>query len=323
MADFLRIFLATLLPLAARGGTSADYSIRPVALDGGGVMASSEAYTVNLSTATGGAGASADYAFRGGYAGQLHDVTGIAIDAPSSPLTVDERANRQLGATAILDDASRTALTADQVAWSVHSGPLANIDSGGLVTAASVYRNTLAVARASYGGFSATGLITVLNTGADDFAPYAADGLEDSWQVRYFGEAGASGGAAFNPDSDGLENLQEFAFGTDPTLASGDSVRWSGATLQATGLPVHYASKGPGGFAFRAVFSRRRDFAAFGLRYTVEFSGDLATWRASTATPSVLADDGQFQVVSVPYPFFVNGKKATFFRVRVLSPLSP
>jgi hypothetical protein len=25
-------------------------------------------------------------------------------------------------------------------------------------------------------------------------------------------------------------------------------------------------------------------------------------------------------VVSVPYPFFVNGRKATFFRVKVLSP---
>jgi hypothetical protein len=263
---------------------------------------------------------SADYAFRGGYAGQLHDVTGIAIDAPSSPLTLDERATRQLGATAIHDDASRTALTADQVDWSVQSGPLSSIDSGGLVTAASVYQNAVAVARASYGVFSATGEITVVNTGVDDFAPYAADGLEDSWQVRYFGEAGTFGGAASNPDSDGSDNLQEFAFGTDPTVASGDSVRWSGSTLQATGLPVPYAFKSSSGFAFRAVFSRRRDFAAFGLSYTVEFSGDLVTWRASTATPSVLADDGQFQVVSVPYPFFVNGRKATFFRVKVLSP---
>lgn len=320
MADFLPIFLVSLLPLAARGGTSADYSISPVALDGGGVLGSSEAYTVNPSTGEGGAGASADYAFRGGYAGQLLDVTSIAIDSPSPPPTLDERATWQLGATAFHDDASRTALTADQVGWSVQSGPLAGIDSGGLVTAASVYRTALAVARASYEGVSATGEITVVNTGVDDFAPYAADGFEDSWQVRYFGEAGTFGGAASNPDSDGLDNLQEFAFGTDPTLASGDSVRWSGTTLQATGLPVPYASKGPGGFTFRAVFSRRRDFAAFGLRYIVEFSGDLATWRASTATPSVLVDDGEFQVVSVPYPFFVNGRKATFFRVKVLSP---
>jgi hypothetical protein len=67
------------------------------------------------------------------------------------------------------------------------------------------------------------------------------------------------------------------------------------------------------------VFARRKDFAAAGLTYTVEFSGDLATWMDSTSTPSVLADDGTIQVVSVPYPFFVNGKKATFFRVKVQS----
>lgn len=320
MAGFLRIFLLSLLPIVARGGANADYSISPSALDGGGVPGSSEAYTVDPSSGEGGAGASADYAIRGGYAGQLHDVTSIAIDSPSPPPTLDERATWQLGATAFHDDASRTVLRADQVDWSVQSGPLAGIDSGGLATAASVYRTALAVARASYGGVSATGEITVVNTDVDDFAPYATDGFEDSWQVRYFGEAGTFGGAASNPDSDGLDNLQEFAFGTDPTLASGDSVRWSGSTLQATGLPVAYAFKGPGGFSYRAVFSRRRDFAAFGLRYIVEFSGDLTIWRASTATPSVLVDDGAFQVVSVPYPFFVNGRKATFFRVRVLSP---
>lgn len=320
---FRQMFLVSLHPVVVVGGTSADYSIAPVALDGGGVFASSEAYTVNPSTSAGGVSLSADYAFRLGYVGQLHDVVGIAVDAPSPPPALNERATCRLGTSAVHDDSSRTLLMADQVEWSVESGPLAGIDSGGLATAASVYQNALAVARASYGIFSATAEITVVNTGVDDFEPYAGDGLEDSWQVRYFGEDGLFGDPASDPDSDGLDNLLEFAFGTDPTLALGDSVRWTGATLQATGLPVPFAFKGPGGFTFRAVFSRRRDFAAFGLSYSVEFSGDLATWRASTATPSVLADDGEFQVVSVPYPFFVNGKKATFFRVKVLSPLSP
>jgi len=67
------------------------------------------------------------------------------------------------------------------------------------------------------------------------------------------------------------------------------------------------------------VFSRRKDFATAGLTYSVEFSGDLATWKTSASTPTVLADDGEIQVVSVPYPFFVNGKKAAYFRVKVQS----
>jgi hypothetical protein len=73
-------------------------------------------------------------------------------------------------------------------------------------------------------------------------------------------------------------------------------------------------------FSFRAVFARRRDHVAAGLSYTVEFSGDLSTWRASTATPTLLAQNGEIQAVSVPYPFFVNGKKARFFRVKVQKP---
>ena len=37
----------------------------------------------------------------------------------------------------------------------------------------------------------------------------------------------------------------------------------------------------------------------------------------SSATPTVLADNGTVQVVSVPYPLTVNGKEARFFHVIV------
>jgi hypothetical protein len=35
--------------------------------------------------------------------------------------------------------------------------------------------------------------------------------------------------------------------------------------------------------------------------------------------PTIIADDGTIQVVYVPYLVFVNGRKATFFRVKVLT----
>ncbi len=319
MAAVFRICAIFLFPLVVRGGTSADYSLGPVVLDGGGVSATGEGYAFNPSIGSGAVGASADYVLRSGFAGQLYDVLGIAIDESSPSLTLGERSTRQLLVSMIYDDASVAALAANQVTWAVQSGPLAGIDSGGIATAASVYQNGLAVAQATYRVFSDTIQFTVANTGLDDFGSYAADGIEDGWQVRYFGETGAFGGPNSNPDADGSNNLQEFAFGMDPMESSSASVLWTGATLVATGLPVPFAFKGQSGFSFRAVFSRRRDFAVFGLRYAVEFSGDLVNWRASTATPSVLADDGEFQVVAVPYPFFVNGKKATFFRVKVQS----
>jgi hypothetical protein len=122
-----------------------------------------------------------------------------------------------------------------------------------------------------------------------------------------------------DPDGDGLNNLQEYAFGMNPKVSYAGSVRWSGTVLLEPGVPVPFASGTEGSFTFRAVFVRRKDHVAAGLAYTVEFSGDLSTWRASTSTPLVLAEDEQVQSVAVPYPFFVNGKKATYFRVRVQS----
>jgi hypothetical protein len=142
--------------------------------------------------------------------------------------------------------------------------------------------------------------------------------LPDAWQVQYFGESSTRGGRAVDYDGDGVVNLHEFAFGTNPSLPSAGFVQWSGNTAITAGSPIPYVfQSGTGTFSYRAAFSRRKDYAAMGISYAVEFSGDLITWRASTSTPTVLADDGTVQAVYVPYMTFVNGKKATFFRVKV------
>jgi len=318
MAVVTRIGFLFLLPLAAWAGTSADYSIDPAVLDGGGALASSAAYTVNPSTGLGAVGASANYALRSGYAGQLLDLLDITSAEPSSPMTLNERATLQLAVTANCDDATKAVLSANDVTWSVQSGPLAGVNATGLVTAGSVYQNAAAVARAALGNFSDTVGLSVINTGLDDFAPYATDGLPDTWQVQYFGESGTLGGPTVDYDNDGVVNLLEFAFGSNPSLSSGGFVRWSGTTSITAGSPMPYGFQSdPSTFSYRAVFSRRKDFDTLGISYAVEFSGDLITWGASTSTPTVLADDGTVQAVYVPYMTFVNGKKATFFRVKV------
>lgn len=319
MAVMSRIWLVFLLPLAAQAGTSADYSIDTSVLDNGGGVASSAAYTINPTIGPGVASASVDYVMRGGYAGQLFELVGIVIDKPSSPMTLNERATHQLAVTATYDDATEAALPGNQVAWSVESGPIAGIDSAGLATIGSVYENAAAVARAANGSLSDTINFSIVNTGLDDFPPYAADGLPDGWQVRYFGLNGTQASIASDADFDSLSNLQEYAFGTDPLQASGAAVQWSGSTFLSAGVPVPYATTVNGVFSYRAVFSRRKDYSAAGLSYAVEFSADLATWKASTVTPSPLADHGEIEAVYVPYLIFVNGKKAKFFRVKVQS----
>jgi hypothetical protein len=234
-------------------------------------------------------------------------------------MTLNERAALQLAVTEFHDDSTRGILPVESVSWSVQSGPLASINSTGLATAGSVYQNTVAVGRAAIGSLSDTLNLTIANTGLDDLAPYAADGLPDVWQVSHFGLNGTQASINSDADSDSLSNLQEYAFGTNPLQASGAAVQWSGSTFLSAGVPVPYATTVNGSFSYRAVFSRRKDYSAVGLSYAVEFSADLVTWKASTATPTRLADNVEVEAVYVPYIIFVNGRKATFFRVKVQS----
>ena len=320
MAVVTRMGFLFLLPLAVWAGTSADYSLDLSAIDGGGATASSEHYTINASTAPGSAGASANYSLRSGYAGQLLDLVGIAIDEPSSPMTIHESGTLQLTVSAIYDDTTKSVLSANDVTWSVPSGPLAGIDSSGLATANSVYQNTSAVAQVVSGIFSDGLSLTVLETIADNFGRYAADGLSDTWQAQYFGQNGLNAGPNDNFDSDGLTNLQEFAFGTDPTENSSGSLAYAAGLVSQRGLPTVSLRNIPGGVDFRAAFIRRKNHLAAGLLYQVQFSGDLTTWQNSSATPTIVASDAETDAVTVPYPFFVNGKKARFFRVAVSLP---
>jgi hypothetical protein len=83
------------------------------------------------------------------------------------------------------------------------------------------------------------------------------------------------------------------------------------------GQPITKFESIPNGIDFRALFVRRKDYVAARLIYTPQFSAGLDVWQNSTATPYVLADDGVNQLVSVPYPVLIAGKKARFFRIQV------
>jgi hypothetical protein len=323
MSSTQTAILSFLLSVPALAGNSTDYSLDAAVFDGGGTAGSSADYALNPSIGPGIAGSSAAYVFRGGFAGMLNDAASLVLAAADAAASMNERATLQLEARIRYDDdtVAELALPAADLTWSVAEGPLAAINSTGLATAGSVYQDTPATARAMYQGLAGNLPLTVRNVTDDDFGPYAADGLPDPWQVQYFGESSPATvvGANADPDADGLTNFQEYAFGMDPSLGFSGVLRWSGSNLLERGVPTPFASGTAGSFTFRAVFARRKDFVAARLSYTVEFSGDLLTWQASTSTPSVLADDGVIQAVSVPYPFFVNGRKATYFRVRVQS----
>jgi len=305
------------MPLSAQASTSANYALEVTTLDNAGLTTTSSNYRANASATPGTAAHSSSYAARSGFAGQLYD--GLAITVPT--LTVNEGATRQLSATLVCDDQTTTALAGGSLTWSVLSGPVSAVSGSGLATAGTVYQDSTAYVSGVYQSFSATLELTVLNTHGDNFGAYASDGLPDAWQVQYFGlPPNPLAAAAATSAGNTLTNLQEFAFGMNPLQGGAPAVTWTGKAQVAGGIPTQLATTSNGSFTFRAIYARRKDYVAAHLSYTVEFSGDLLTWKASTSTPTVLADNGLLQAVSVPYPFFVAGKKARYFRVKVEIP---
>ncbi|MEI7910674.1 MAG: hypothetical protein WCK77_13640 [Verrucomicrobiota bacterium] len=318
---FLFLLCASLAPLAARAASSANYSLGPAALDNAGLTTTSANYHSDTSAGAGAASSSVSYTSRTGFVGQLNDGVGLSIHGSAPLLTVNEGGSIQLSASLVYDDQSTSPLPPDALTWSVLSGPVAGVSAAGLASAGTVYQNAAAVVSGVYQTFSATQEISVLNTNGDNFGTYANDGLPDAWQVQYFGlPPNAMAAPSASPRGNGFNNLQEFAFGMNPTLGTTSPVTWNGTTNVAGGAPTQLATSSSGTFTFRAVYARRKDYVAAQLSYTVEFSGDLLSWKASTATPALLADDGLLQAVSVPYPFFVAGKKARYFRVKVEIP---
>ena len=82
-----------------------------------------------------------------------------------------------------------------------------------LTTAATVYQDTAAVVQVTYQTLTDTLNLTVLNTLPDNFSTYAADGIDDDWQVLYFGLGNPNAGPLIDPDYDGQNNLFEFTAG--------------------------------------------------------------------------------------------------------------
>jgi hypothetical protein len=296
--------------------SSTSYRIVTDSADKGGAGSSSAAYSHSGSVGdVVGISTTPTTTAKQGYLGQLYEVTTLQLAAASASL--NELGTLQLGATPWLDDLTTFALTPQEVVWSVGSGALTGIDGNGLATAAVVYQNSAATALGSYGGISGTLSLSVLDSIADNFGSYAGDRLADGWQVQFFGLNSAQGGPGGNPDGDGTPNLLEFAFGTNPNAANAGTVGHAAGVITERGLPTTSVRNIVNGVDFRAVFMRRKDFVAAGLQYQVQFSGDLTSWATSGAVPTVVASDEEMDVVTVPYPFFVNGKKARFFRVSV------
>lgn len=156
---------------------------------------------------------------------------------------------------------------------------------------------------------------TIIKAGAADSD---GDGLTDEFELANGLNRNSATDSNGDTDGDGLNNLVEFAFGTNPGTNDTGKLEVTGGVITKRGQPDVSITNTTNGVDFKAAFCRRKDQATAGLTYTVQFSADLSTWQSSVVTPSVVADDGVYEVVTVRYPFFLNdGQKARFFRVSV------
>ncbi len=220
MKTFTFCCALVLAPCLVKAGSraSANYSITTDVTDAGGRRATTAAYS-NDGSVGGIAGlsivAAPSQTAKSGYPGQLIDVTNIVLSA--NPTNLNENSARQIEARFTYDDGTVSPLAVASVAWSLVNGPLSGVNASGVATATNVYQNTLATVRGASGGRSNTLGLLVLNTGIDDFAFYAGDGIDDAWQVQYFGQNNLNARPGADPDGDGQTNLFEYVAGTIPT----------------------------------------------------------------------------------------------------------
>ena len=155
---------------------------------------------------------------------------------------------------------------------------------------------------------------TIVKAGAADSD---GDGLTDEYELANGLNRNIAGDSSVDSDGDGATNFVEFAFGTNPGTGDNGRLEVSNGVIIKRGQPDVSITNTATGVDFKAAFCRRKEQSTAGLTYTVQFSADLSTWQSSVVVPTVIADDGTYQVVAVKYPFFVNGQKARFFRVTV------
>ena len=137
-----------------------------------------------------------------------------------------------------------------------------------------------------------------------------------------FTYSGYLASGATNTDNDGLSLLEEYAFGLNPGLGDNVALNITMPTgpLNARGTPTIYSAATPAGQDFRFVFVRLKDAASAGIIYTPQFSSDMApgSWEDRAELPvTVIATSGDYEAVSVDYPFFTGGKKARFARMAI------
>lgn len=133
-----------------------------------------------------------------------------------------------------------------------------------------------------------------------DLVGFGAQPITD-WREDYFETTENTGDAAddADPDGDGVENILEFATGSDPT---------DGSTVET---PVSPPIDGMIQFTYT-----RNKLAMAELAYAVEWSDDLnGTWSSNGVSEEVAAEDGALQTVVATLPAGPENRRFVHLKV--------
>jgi len=272
---------------AVTAASSASYNTSPVSIDAGGARATSANYALDGSSVggIGGISASASYTARHGYSGQLFEVTNITVNAVSTNL--NETVSVALNPQASLSDGTK--LSPAVIHW-VISGAIDSVSSTGLVTAASVYTNTLGTVSGGLGSLSVSRNFLVLDVNPDNFGLYANDGIQDGWQVAYFG--------LNNQAATGASALFAYTAGLNPTNPAS---MFALSLTNAAGQSQHKV------LTFSPRYTNRT--------YKVEYA-DRLNQTFSNLTLATVIDNGTVRTVTDTNP----SKVSRFYRVQINYP---
>ena len=295
------LFLCAARNVQAGSRTSASYAVAADTADAAGRRTTSASYTQDASAgavaglATGTAPAAVAHS---GYAAQLTEAGSLTLTA--APAEVGEGATTQLAMWQNLDDATLLAIPAASVAWSIGGGPLTGVSTGGVVTAGTVWQDTAATVRGVCLGQTLTLGLVVKNVSLDNFGTYAADGMDDAWQMQYFGANNPAAAPQADVSGTGQTNLFKYLAGLNPLDPN------SRFTLSIRSVPGQPAQK-------QLIFAPRLTDRT----YTVTSRPALSTGGyAPLANPSAPSDSGPQRTITD----LGAGGAATFYRVEITKP---
>jgi len=168
--------------------------------------------------------------------------------------------------------------------------------------------------------------VIVTDSGSPAETSFMVDVLEytyDNYRLHFFGDlTSPEGEPSANNDGDDFDNTEEFVFGLDPEVNEG-TVQYdlSGGSLLKMGGPDVVLRVDGNGVDLRVTFLRLKNHEALGINYLPQLSSSLATWHDVPTEPVVIAEEGNMELVSVPFPYFTpEPRKARFFRLNVSIP---